>query len=129
LQNELQSNTAFDSVLWQKVGYQNRYYRVNLQLVKEGTIPEEKYFSGFIQSADSFKIPSTKDWWEEWNFILSVIDEMKSIIPNYEEDKSGLDNMLLEGKVLVRHSDIYRKLYHPHYRIVDKENFEKFNLD
>jgi hypothetical protein len=129
LQNELQNSTEFDSVLWQQVGYKNQYYRINLKLVKEGNISEEKYFSAFIQSADTSQIPSTKEWWEEWNFVLSVIDEMKLIIPNYEEDKSGLDKMLLEGKVLVHHSDIYRKLYHPHYRIVDKENFEKLNLD
>lgn len=129
LQNELQSSTEFDSVLWQQVGYKILYYRINLKLVKEGTIPEEKYFRAFIHSANTSKIPSTKEWWEEWNFILSVIDEMKLIIPNYEENKSGLDNMLLEGKVLVHHSDIYRKLYNPHYRIVDKENFEKLNLD
>jgi hypothetical protein len=111
------------------VGYKNQYYRINLKLVKEGTIPEEKYFRAFIHSANTSKTPSTKEWWEEWNFILSVIDEMKLILPNYEEDKSGLDKMLLEGKVLVHHSDIYRKLYNPHYRIVDKENFEKLNLD
>ena len=129
LQNELQSSTEFDSVLWQQVGYKNQYYRINLKLVKEGTIPEEKYFKAFIQSANTSKTPSTKEWLEEWNFILSVIDEMKLIIPNYEEDKSGLDNMLLGGKVLVHHSDIYRKLYNPHYRIIDKENFEKLNLD
>ncbi len=129
LQNEFQSSTEFDSVLWQQVGYKIRYYRISLKLVKEGTIPEEKYFNAFIHSADTSKIPSIKEWWKEWNFILSVIDEMKLVIPNYEDDKSGLDKMLSEGKVLVHHSDIYRKLYHPHYRIVDKENFEKLNLD
>ncbi len=129
MQNELQSSTEFDSVIWQQVGYKILYYRINLKLIKEGNIPEEKYFSAFIQSTDTSQTPSTKEWWEEWNFVLSVIDKMKLIIPNYEEDKSDLDKMLLEGKVLVHHSDIYRKLYHPHYRIVDKENFEKLNLD
>ena len=129
LQNELQSSTEFDSVPWQQVGYKNQYYRINLKLVKEGSILEEKYFRAFIHSANTSKTPSTKKWLEEWNFILSVIDEMKLIIPNYEEDKSGLDNMLFGGKVLVHHSDIYRKLYNPHYRIIDKENFEKLNLD
>ncbi|MHA1988804.1 MAG: hypothetical protein ACW98D_19445 [Promethearchaeota archaeon] len=129
LQNELQSSMEFDSVLWQQVGYKNRFYRINLILVKDGVIPEEKYFNAFIQSAETFKNPTIKEWREEWNFIFSVINEMKLTIPNYKEDKASLDKMLLAEKVLVRHSDIYRKFYHPHYRIVDKENFEKLNLD
>ena len=129
LQNELQSSTEFDSVLWQMVGYKNQYYRINLKLVKEDKIPVEKYFNAFIQSTNTFEKPSIEEWLEEWNFILNVIDEMKLTIPNYEEDKSGLDKMLLEGKVLVHHSNIYRKLYHPQYRIVNKENFDKLNLD
>ena len=46
----------------------------------------------------------------------------------YEEDKSILDDMLKKGDILVRHSDSYRKLYHPHYRIVNNRKFEKLDL-
>ena len=35
---ELKEATEFDSVLWQAVGYENNYYRVNLSLVRNGKI-------------------------------------------------------------------------------------------
>jgi len=128
LQNELQSMTDFDSVLWQPVGYNKQYYRISLGLVKEGTLSEEELFNAFVQSADLSAVPSIEEWIEEWNFILNIIEAMNLKIINYEEDKSILDDMLEEGNILVHHSNIYRKLYHPHYRVVNNKQFEKFGL-
>ena len=128
LQNELQSMTDFDSVLWQPVGYNKQYYRISLGLVKEGTLSEEELFNAFVQSADSSALPSIEEWIKEWNFVLNIIEAMNLKITDYEDDKSILDEMLKEGKNLVRHSDIYRKLYHPHYRVVNNKQFEKLDL-
>ncbi|NNG26204.1 MAG: hypothetical protein HKM87_01650 [Ignavibacteriaceae bacterium] len=127
LQNELQSATDFDSVLWQPVGYNKQYYRINLSLIKEGTFSEEELFNAFVQSADSSTVPSIEEWIKEWNFVLNIIEAMNLKITNYEEDKGILFDMLEKGNILVRHSDIYRELYHPHYRIVNSKQFE--NLD
>jgi hypothetical protein len=128
LQNELQSMTDFDSVLWQPVGYNKQYYRISLGLVKESTLSEEELFHAFVQSADSSALPSIEEWIKEWNFVLNIIETMNLKIINYEEDKSILDDMLKKGNILVRHSDIYRKLYHPHYRVVNNKQFEKLNV-
>ena len=128
LQNELQSMTDFDSVLWQPVGYNKQYYRISLGLVKESTLSEEELFYAFVQSADSSALPSIEEWIKEWNFVLNIIETMNLEIINYEEDKSILDDMLKKGNILVRHSDIYRKLYHPHYRVVNNKQFEKLNV-
>jgi len=128
LQNELQSMTDFDSLLWQPVGYNKQYSRVSLGLVKEGTLSEEELFNAFIQSADLSVQPSIEEWIKEWDFILNIIETMNLKIINYEEDKSILDDMLKEGNILVRHSDIYRELYHPHYRLVNSKQFEKLDV-
>ena len=128
LQNELQSMIDFDSVLWQPVGYNKQYYRISLGLVKESTLSEEELFYAFVQSADSSALPSIEEWIKEWNFILNIIETMNLKIINYEEDKSILDDMLKKGNILVHHSDIYRKLYHPHYRVVNNKQFEKLNV-
>ncbi|RKY94585.1 MAG: hypothetical protein DRQ13_08065 [Ignavibacteriae bacterium] len=128
LQNELQSMTDFDSVLWQPVGFNKQYYRISLGLVQEGRLLEEELFNAFVQSADSSALPSIEEWIKEWNFVLNIIEAMNLKIINYEEDKSILDDMLEEGNILVHHSNIYRKLYHPHYRIVDNKQFEKLGL-
>jgi len=120
--------TDFDSVLWQPVGYNKQYYRISLGLVKEGRLSEEELFNAFVQSADSSALPSIEEWIKEWNFVLNIIEAMNLKIINYEEDKSVLDDMLEEGNILVHHSNIYRKLYHPHYRVVNKKQFEKLDL-
>jgi len=129
LQQEIQSTTDFDTVLWQPVGYNKKYYRINLILVKEGILEEEKLLDAFVQSADSTTFPSIEVWIEEWNFILTIIETMNQRIINYEEDKRVLDEMLEKGKILVHHSNIYRELYHPHYRVVNKNQFYKLNLE
>ncbi len=128
LQHELQNITDFDTVLWQPVGYNKQYYRVSLSLVKEGTLSEEELFNAFIQSADSSTVPSIEEWIEEWNFVLNIIKAMNLKIIDYQEDKRILDEMLKDGNILVRHSDIYRKVYHPHYRVVNKKQFNKLDL-
>ncbi len=69
-----------------------------------------------------------EEWIEEWNLVLNIIEAMNLKITDYEKDKSILGDMLREGNILVRHSDIYRNLYHPHYRIVNKKQFEKLDL-
>jgi len=128
LQNELQSMTDFDSVLWQPVGYNKQYYRISLGLVKEGRLSEEELFNAFVQSTDSSTLPSIEEWIKEWNFVLNIIEAMNLKIINYEEDKSILDDMLKEGNILVHHSNIYRNLYHPHYRVVNSRQFEKLDV-
>lgn len=128
LQNELQVMTDFDSVLWQPVGYYKQYYRISLGLVKEGTLSEEDFFYAFVQSADSSAQPSIGEWIKEWDFILDIIETMNLKITDYEEDEGILDDMLKEENILVRHSDIYRKLYHPHYRVVNNKQFEKLDV-
>jgi len=128
LQNELQSMTDFDSALWQPVGYNNQYYRVSLSLVKEGKLSEEELFNAFLQSADSCAVPSIEEWRKEWNLVLNIIEAMNLKIINYEEDKSILDDMLKKGNILVHHSDIYRNLYHPHYRVVNSKYLKNLNL-
>jgi len=129
LQNELQNATDFDSVLWQPVGYNKQYYRVNLSLVKEGTISEEELFDAFVESADPSSVPSIEEWIKEWDIILNIIEKMNLKIIDYEEHKSGLNDMLKKENILVRHSNIYRNLYHPHYRILNKKQFELLNLN
>lgn len=128
LHNELQNATAFDRVKWQTVGYDDEYYRISLSLVKEGLLSEEELFDAFYQSAVSSSVPSVEEWIKEWDVILCVIEDMNLIITNFEGDKIILDNMLKEGRILIHHSDIYNKLYHPHYRIVNKKQFIKLDI-
>ena len=46
-------------------------------------------------------------------------------LEGFEEDSSYIHSLLEEGKYAVHHSKIYNDEYHPHYRIIEKEIFEK----
>ena len=50
---------------------------------------------------------------------------MKLDMPNYQEDKQFIDSVLSAGKYAISHSPDYREAYHPHYRIVERNIFEK----
>ena len=57
--------------------------------------------------------------------IIGTIDQMKLDLPNYQEDKQFIDSVLYVGKYAISHSPDYREAYHPHYRIVERNIFEK----
>ena len=125
LERELQDSTITAAVLWQQVGYQNQYYRLGLALVKRGALSQAELFEAFVQSANAAATPSLEEWRQEWQIILRVIEDMQLALPGFEQDKTTLNEMLSRGKMVVHHSEIFASLYHPHYRIVSKSQFEK----
>ena len=125
LTQEIQNATEFDSILWQSVGYEKRYYRVNLSLVHVGKIDIQNLIAAFTESANSAEPASLESWKDEWNIILRIIEQMDIILPNMEEDKIQLAENLKNGICIGHHSPIYQKTYHPHYRIVSRKYFDK----
>lgn len=75
--------------------------------------------------ANTEKRPSVESWSKRWHKIIGTIDQMKLDLPNYQEDKQFIDSVLSVGKYAISHSPDYREAYHPHYRIVERSNFEK----
>lgn len=124
LEEELRTSASFDTVRWQPVGHQGLYYRVNLSLVKDGDLSQEALLDAFVQSANEAAPPSKEDWRKEWQMILKIIESLQLNLPAFEEDRRKIADMLAEGKVIGHHSETFERLYHPHYRVVDKRRFE-----
>ncbi|GAB4365021.1 MAG: hypothetical protein Kow0042_03960 [Calditrichia bacterium] len=125
LQTELEQNTEFDTVLWQPVGYEGRYFRVNLRLVREGKISFEQLLDAFVESANTARPPSLDEWKSEWGFILKVIEGMNLLLPDFERDKQRIAENLARGVFIGHHSREFVRTYHPHYRVVSKEQFQR----
>lgn len=125
LEAELSASTEFDTLLWQPVGSQNRFYRVNLKLIKDGRIQLNEFCAAFIASARATTGPDLDDWKMTWLFILEVIQGMQLDLPDWETDRAEIDSMLASGTVIGHHSEIFRRRYHPHYRLVDRVHFEQ----
>lgn len=125
LEEELATSSEFDFLLWQPVGSQNQFYRLNLKLIKDGRIPLAAFGAAFIASATAPSALELENWRLTWQFILAVIEGMQLSLPDWDADRTAIEALLASGKVVGHHSDIYRRLYHPHYRLVDRLQFEQ----
>ena len=127
LDEELNSTTLEDLLPWlyEPCGVEGNYVRVSIRTVKEGIISADLLLDAFIRSANPDKHPSVKSWSVRWHEILEVIDTMDLNYPNYKVDKLFIDSILSVGKYAISHSPEYREAYHPHYRIVERNIFDR----
>ena len=127
LDEELNSTSLDDLMPWyyEPCGIDSCYYRVSIRNIKEGIITGNQLLDAFIRSANSETRLSVESWSKRWHMIIGTIDQMKLDLPNYQEDKQYIDSVLSVGKYAISHSPDYRNAYHPHYRIVERNIFEK----
>ena len=111
--------------LYEPCGAEGNYVRVSIRTIKEGIISADLLLDAFIRSANPDNRPSVKSWCDRWHEILEVIDTMNLNYPNYTADKLFIDSILNVGKYAISHSPEYREAYHPHYRIVERNIFER----
>lgn len=104
-------------------GLGRNFVRVPMDLVKDSLIDKEDYFRSFITSARNFSSPDVHQWHRDWNELLAVIEDMDLFLPDFEEEKFELDEMIKKGQTAVHHSEFYRRAYDPHYRIMTLEQW------
>ena len=127
LDEELNTISFDDLMPWyyEPCGIDSSYYRVSIRAIKEGIITEDQLLDAFIRSANSETRPSVESWSDRWHMIIGTIDQIKLDLPDFQEDKQFIDSVLSVGKYAISHSPEYREAYHPHYRIVERNIFEK----
>ena len=127
LDEELNTTSLDDLMPWyyEPCGIDSSYYRVSIRAIKEGIITEDQLLDAFIRSANSETRPSVESWSDRWHMIIGTIDQIKLDLPDFQEDKQFIDSVLSVGKYAISHSPEYREAYHPHYRIVERNIFEK----
>ena len=125
LKYELKTAVDYDTLLWQETGHQQRYYRINLRLIKDGIIPIDTLLTAFVESANTAQPPSIEEWKNEWAEILKVIEELDLQMVDFAVDKQTLEKLLAQNKIVLHHSKVYSELYQPHYRIINKNHFDR----
>ena len=127
LDEELNTTSLDDLMPWyyEPCGIDSCYFRVSIRAIKEVIITEDQLLDAFIRSANSETRPSVESWSDRWRMIIGTIDQMKLNLPDFQEDKQFIDSVLSVGKYAISHSPEYREAYHPHYRIVERNIFEK----
>jgi len=127
LDEELQTTSLDDLMPWyyEPCGVNGQYIRVSIRAIKENLITEDLLLDAFIRSANSEKRPSVESWRDEWHKIIGTIDQMEIGLPRLGQDRAFIDSILTVGKYAISHSPEYREAYRPHYRIVEKDIFER----
>ena len=125
LRQELDTNIASTRIFVEPAGWEGRFYRVNLSAVKENKIPYSALLDAFARSAEHAAKPPLPVWCAQWDALMSHIDDLKLNLPDYEADKSALQEILQSGRYAVHHSEAFNTAYQPHYRIVSKKIVEE----
>lgn len=113
---------------YEPIGYTHNYYRVDLAVVWDSIVSYTQLMEAFTKSAQTITFDDVERWKEEWQTIEKVISEMNLDLAGYTADKAAIDNMLSQGKYMMRHSKTFNNSYHPHYRIIEKHIFEQLLL-
>ena len=112
--------------LFEPTGLDGNYIRVDLLLIKNTTIPFFVLFKSLLISAEIGSQKTDDGWAEIWSDIVEEIKNSDLKFDNFEEDVERLANISKSDDKVVHHSDLYENTYHPHYRIIEKEVFEKY---
>jgi hypothetical protein len=113
---------------YEPIGYTHNYYRVDLAVVWDSIVCYAQLMEAFTKSTQSITPANVERWKKEWQTIETVIAEMNLNLINYDTDKAAIDNMLEQGKYMMRHSKTFNNNYQPHYRIIEKHIFEQLLL-
>ena len=109
---------------YEPCGTQGRHVRVNLSAVQQGIITKQALLDAFVHSANG-KHPTVKSWAKQWRKMARTINAMHLNLPRYDQDRSFIDSVLNAGLYAVSHSPEYRNAYRPHYRIVERDIFDR----
>ena len=108
-----------------KVGDRHNFIRVDLSVVLDGLVEEEALLDAFVRSANEGRIASEKDWVRKWRKVATVLKRDFPDLPGASEDLAAIDSLIAGGNLILHHSEAFERAYHPHYRIVARDIFDK----
>lgn len=125
LRHELESAESFEGLDYEPTGYEGRFYRVNLGVIFDGRVPYDKFFDAFVRSVNGITPISIEQWSDEWEEIYSVIKSMGLQMDNMQSDAEKIKTLIDGGDYVMHHSRRFNEHYQPHYRIIERQIFEK----
>ena len=123
LRYELESSEIFDGPDIEPTGFEGNFYRVNLRLIKDGTIPYDKFFEAFVESVQGIVPPDGETWMKIWSEIDNEIKSMGLTFENETQDRTALEEQFRRGNFIVHHSDAFNEANNFHYRIISRDIF------
>ena len=125
LRYELETSEMFDGPDFEATGFEANFYRVNLRLIKDGTIPYEKFFKAFVNSVREIVPPDGKTWMKTWSEIDMEIKSIGWSFENEDQDRVDLADQFNKNLYIVHHSNAFNESNNFHYRIISKDIFNR----
>ena len=98
-------------------GLGHNFHRIPMDLITDSIAGREEYYDSFLRGARSFVLPDLASWKAEWQTIVEAITPLGHLIKDFEADERRIDSLLQSNSYALGHSDHYRSVYDPHYRI------------
>lgn len=127
LRYELQTMNSESQTLYEPIGVEGRFVRVNLDVIKRGYVDFDTFLDAFLRSATCFELPAIDDWKIRWEEIEDTIIKMglNKTLPRFESDSQAIEALLNQGEYVMHHSPEYSDAYQPHYRLIERTIFEE----
>lgn len=117
LEQMAQESSSKAMPLREPTGFRHRFVRINLQTVLNGQMTEDELLLRFLKAAQGTR--TNEQWSDEWAEIERIALDVH---PEWKD--AALQEALREAaakKAAVHHSESYRSIYKPHYRIIQNE--------
>lgn len=125
INREIETAKSLEGEDYVPCGWQGNFYQVNLKVIADGRIPMDDFVDAFIASANGIDTTLTQAWLDEWKLLQQATRKIVPHLQGFKEDSTLLANLLKQGKYVVHHSRKFNQYYHPHYRIIRRDLFEK----
>ena len=128
LRYELDNSEIFDGPDFEPTGFEGNFYRVNLRLIKDGTITYDNFFDAFVKSVQGIIPPDDETWMKIWAEIDNEIQSMGLNFDNEEQDRADLAEQFKQGNFITHHSRAFNEANNFHYRIISRDIFNSLIL-
>ena len=125
IHQEIKSAESFEEHDYIPCGWQGNFLQVNLKVIADGRVPMDDFVDAFMASANGIDTTLTTTFIKDWQQIQQAVRNVHPQLEGFQEDSTLLSHLLKEGKYVVHHSHKFNEHYHPHYRIIRRDLFEK----
>lgn len=124
LESEFAETYEFGGPQYEPTGYRGNFYRVNLSLIKDGIISEDKYFDAFVRSVKGISNPKIEDWKKEWDAVDEAYRDLGITLPEEDADRKAIEAKLSRNDFVMHHSEAFNRSTNFHYRIFSRRIFD-----
>jgi len=125
LLRELERTNAY-SVRQEPTGAAGNFIRVDMFCIKDSVVDIDLYLDCLMRSVVIVDEGMIDQWLKDWELMQRVIETHDIKIENYEADKQFIRERIANGIYEMNHSRLFNDLYHPHYRIIRRDIYEKY---